>query len=157
MNAVAGRLPLLVLVLFAATPAAGARQASSFQDLLTRLADAPAELRAPAINHYLNLAGSAPLIEGDTVVFLAEGDPGRPPRIVGDFNAWGKDTPPDPAFSGTMTRIEGTEWYYARMRVDRGARIQYLIARGDRQELDPLNPRMVEDSGEKRSEVWVPK
>jgi hypothetical protein len=43
------------------------------------------------------------------------------------------------------------------MRVDRGARIQYLIARGDRQELDPLNPRMVEDSGEKRSEVWVPK
>jgi hypothetical protein len=147
-------LAILATLLVPGTPA---HQASSFEDLLLRLADAPVDLRAPAIAHYLNLMGSAPFIEGDSVVFLAEGDGPRAPRVVGDFNAWGTAQPANSTMPGEMTRIEGTQWYYLRLRVEPGSHIQYLIARGDHEETDSLNPRTVEVGGEKRSELRIPR
>lgn len=133
-----------------------AAQASSFDDLLRRLADAPAELRSAAVFHYLNLVGGTPLVEGQSVVFLAERDGPAPPRIVGAFNDWGRAAPGEGVVSGVMHPIEGTEWYWVRLALEPGSRVDYAIAYGDRIEPDPLNPRVVERDGQTRSWVALP-
>jgi enterochelin esterase-like enzyme len=89
------------------------------------------------------------MADGVDVTFVADGNPSDPPRIVADFNGWSAD-------AGAMTRgSSGT--YSLRARLDRAARIEYLIAYRDRFEVDPRNPlRVPAPTGAPRSELRMP-
>lgn len=132
--------------------AAAIPQGLPFDGLLERLADAAPELRAPAVEQYLNLFGRLPLIEGDTAIFLAEGE--TPPRVTGDFTGAGEGG--EPIVTGAMTRIEGTDWYYLTVRLDPAARLQYRIAHGETARPDPRNPRQVVSFDAVVSELRMP-
>ena len=149
--------PLLVAgvaALFVAVPAGRSPQDLPFDGLLQRLAAAVPERRAPAVEQYLNLFGRAPLIEGDTAIFLAEGDAALAPRVVGDFTDAGEYGVP--LTDGVMTRIDGTDWYYLKLPLEPDARIQYQIAYGDVRRADPRNPRHVTSFGVEMSELRMP-
>ncbi len=77
------------------------------------------------------------------VTFLAEGEAGRPPRIVSDVTGWGEHI--DGTFdftAGTMARVGETAWYFLQARVAARARIEYRIAYGQADyRFDPHNPR----------------
>jgi enterochelin esterase-like enzyme len=87
----------------------------------------------------------AATIPGDqvTVTFLARRAGGEAPRIVSDVTGWGEHA--DGTFdfhAGTMTRVGETDWYSLDTKVERGARIEYLVAYGMTDyRPDPHNPR----------------
>ena len=143
-----------VSVLCVAVPSGGSSQELPFDGLLERLAASAPELRATAIEQYLNLFGRAPLIEGDTAIFLAEADGTKAPRVVGDFTDGGEYG--EPVTDGVMTRIDGTDWYYLKLPLEPDARIQYQIAYGDVRRADPRNPRHVSSFGIEMSELRMP-
>jgi len=143
-----------VAALLAAAPSGHPSQDLPFEGLLQRLSASAPELRAPAIEQYLNLFGRTPIVEGDTAIFLAEGDGTHPPRVVGDFTDGGEYG--EPITDGAMTRIDGTDWYYLELRLEPDARIHYTIALGDQGRLDPRNPRHVKSFGVEVSELRMP-
>jgi len=145
-----------LLPVAAAVAVLGIGQATDFDGLLTRLADARPDLRPVAIEQYLNLIGRVPIVEGETAMFLAESAGKGAPRIVGDFNGGGERMPDDSALAGSMTRIDGTDWYYLRVRLPRGARVRYRIAVDGREAPDPRNPIRVESFGTVYSELRMP-
>src|SRR3989304_10336291 len=59
-----------------------------FAELQEDLARQPAGGDA-RVRSFIERAGGTPIVEGTTAIFLAEGDPARPPRLVGDWNGWG--------------------------------------------------------------------
>lgn len=90
-----------------------------------------------------------PYVDGHNVTFVATGEPSDPPRIVADFNGWNPS-------AGVMKRADRGR-YELRVRLDRAARIEYLIAYRDRFEVDPLNPlRVPAPTGALRSELRMP-
>lgn len=134
---------------------ASVRGQGGFDGFLRRLARAAPELRAVAIEQYLNLAGPTPLVDGDTAVFLAQSDGDVVPRIIAsqpDVEA----VPVEEAVPGAMTRITGTDWYYLKVRLAPTTLVRYLVAYGDREELDPRNPRVVTLAGRTMSEFRMP-
>jgi len=143
-----------VATLLVAVPSGRSWQDLPFEGLLQRLAASAPELRAPAVEQYLNLFGRTPIVEGDTAIFVAEGDGTHAPRVVGDFTDGGEYG--EPLTDGVMTRIDGTDWYYLELRLARDARIQYLIALGEERGPDPRNPRHVTSFGVEMSELRMP-
>jgi len=143
-----------VAVLLAAAPSGRSSQDLPFDGLLQRLSASTPELRAPAIEQYLTLFGRAPIVEGDTAIFVAEGDGARAPRVVGDFTDGGEYG--EPLTDGAMTRIGGTDWYYLKLHLEPDARIEYRIALGDDRGPDPRNPRHVSSFGVEVSELRMP-
>jgi enterochelin esterase-like enzyme len=84
-----------------------------------------------------------------TVTFLARRGTGPVPRIVSDVTGWGER--PDDTFdfkAGTMARVGSTDWYFLETAVAPAARIEYLVARGQRDfRPDPYNPRLASHRG----------
>jgi hypothetical protein len=148
------RLASAILCAAALTPAAGAGQ-GGFDGFLRRLASAAPELRPPAVEQYLNLAGPTPLVDDGTAVFLAEGDRGLPPKIVASLPDEGTISAGEIA-PGTMTRIAGTDWYYLKVRLAPATLVRYLLAYGNREEPDPRNPHVVTLAGRTMSEFRMP-
>src|SRR3954469_22051210 len=64
-------------------------------------------------------APRSPIVRGHEVIFLAQGDPSDPPRIVADFNGWE---------GAAMTTSADGRTYTLRVTLDPAARIEYLIA-----------------------------
>ena len=129
--------------------------------------------RSAAVEVYVTKHGGTPLIENQTrLIFLARDVDGAAPRVVGDFNAWaqapGPGLPPPPAgnaASGTMTRIEGTDWSYLESTAFSNARLEYVLvidapagtpATRASVRPDPLNPRSVQSFAGPRSEARMP-
>jgi len=88
---------------------------------------------------------------GDALVtFLVESPDGRVPRIVSDVTGWGERIADDTfdLTAGTMTRVGSTSWYRLEAQVAPGARIEYLVVRGETDYgIDPHNPRQAELHG----------
>jgi enterochelin esterase-like enzyme len=136
-----------VLVLLAAAAA------STFADLQASLALGPADGDGQ-VRRFIESAGGTPLVEGSDAVFLAEGDPGAPPRVIGDFNGWGEG--PESANSSRMERLASTRFFLRRVPLLPAARVQYLLVAGEKEAPDPLNLRRVAGFSGPQSEVRMP-
>ena len=58
---------------------------------------------------YVATFGPTPFVEGDEAIFVAQGEPSAPPRILGDFNAWGRNDEGPVESAGEMPPIKGTD------------------------------------------------
>jgi enterochelin esterase family protein len=125
----------------------------SFADLQASLATGAAEDDA-RVRAYVERAGATPIVEGSTAVFLVEGDPAAPPRLVGDWNAWGDSE--RGAEGSRLERLGATRFFFRRVELPRAARLEYRIAVGGRETPDPLNPRRVAGFDGEQSEVRMP-
>src|SRR5262249_3873082 len=125
-----------------------------------RFADLQASLARDAANGdarvraFVDQAGGTPLVEGSTAVFLVAGDPETPPRVVGDWNAWGEGDAG--AKAGRMQRLGSTRFFFLRVELARAARVEYLVSAGEREVPDPLNARRVDGFDGPQSEVRMP-
>jgi enterochelin esterase family protein len=125
----------------------------SFAELQASVARDPAGADA-SVRAFVASAGGTPIIEGGTAVFVVEGDPVAPPRVVGDWNAWGEgDTGLE---ASRLERLGSSAFFFRRVELPRAARVEYLIAAGEREIPDPLNPRRVEGFGGPQSELRMP-
>lgn len=116
-----------------------------FQEKIQQL---PLEQRDTFAKEFVkNLAGSIPLVENDTVIFLYLGTEDTV-KISGDFNGWNGKT--------EMIHVEGTElWYYVHS-FTLDARFEYKIVAGENWILDPLNPRKAIGGYGFNSDFWMP-
>lgn len=73
-----------------------------------------------------------PLIDGEKVLFVWRGE--EAPYLVGDFTGWESGDPL------TMEMIEPNIWIHQLM-LPMDAYIEYAFQRGEKNSLDPLNPR----------------
>jgi hypothetical protein len=80
-------MPLLAFLLLGL-----ASDVSSFEELRATLARRPPDGDA-RIAAFVSRSGGTPVIEADDAIFPARGDPGQPPRLIGDFDGWGEFFP----------------------------------------------------------------
>ncbi|MBK9054342.1 MAG: esterase family protein [Chloroflexi bacterium] len=78
---------------------------------------------------------STPLIDGQTVTFVWEGE--DPPLLRGDFNGWTQD----PTEAPTWTEEEPGLWLH-RLTLPDDAYIEYGLGTDEDRQLDPHNPRV---------------
>ena len=82
-----------------------------------------------------------PLIDGERATFVWEGE--RPPRLLGDFNAWNQDT--DVGGDGMprwRAEAEHAAWTLT-LTLPRDGYFEYALQAGHERLTDPLNPRRV--------------
>jgi len=137
-------LPAVLAILASAAPL-------SFEELRRTLTDA-ADPDA-GVREFVARAGGTPVVEGTDAIFLVEGDPSSPPRVLGDFNDWGGESGRDAA---PLERLAKSRSFFLRVPLPADARVEYLIADGDGERLDPLNPRSVPGFAEPHSELRMP-
>ena len=113
---------------------------ASFEELLASFDRLSPKQRQQRIASYIASNGPTPVVEGDEAIFVAQGEPSTPPRILGDFNAWGRNDDGPVESAGMMTSVDGTNWYYLRRSFREDARIEYAIVYGDERRVDPHNP-----------------
>ncbi len=94
-----------------------------------------------AITEYVREWGGLPIIEQDTVIFLAY-SPHAQPRLSSGFNGFLSPRYISDPQAGTMQRIEESSWYMLKKHFPKDARIFYQIQVGDSAYNDPLNPRL---------------
>jgi enterochelin esterase-like enzyme len=99
-------------------------------------------------------ARGGPLTEGAEALVVARSREGVAPRVVSDLTGWEPGLPG--ATSGEMTRIGSTSWFALRVRADRAAWIEYTLAYGDQQVVDPSNAKLIEYAGLRRSLLLMP-
>lgn len=116
---------------------------------LEALAREPARLARVA--EELRALGGTPLREADGALFLAEGDPASPPRLIGDFNGWGERRA-----ESEMRRVGESRLFALRLPIADDARVEYRIGRSGEERPDPWNPRSVEAFRGRNSEVRMP-
>ena len=61
---------------------------ADFDELLASFHRLSSQERQERVADYITTNGPTPVIEGNEAIFVAQGDPSTPPRILGDFNAW---------------------------------------------------------------------
>lgn len=106
--------------------------------------------QAPAID-------GAPVIDSRGVTLYAAQQRDSRPRLVGDFNGWGRYPEAEGTLGGTMERVSGTRWYRATVELARDARVEYGFVYGDGEPMrDPQNPRTTVTFGMTRSVVEMP-
>lgn len=128
----------------------------TFDDLGRALEAAPASAHATLVERYLR-GRTTPIVEADAVVFLVQASPGRPPRIVGDFNGWGSVGDDFDEAAGRMSALGASGWYGLRVALSPAARIEYRVAWGpDEQAVDPRNPEIVATGIQASSVVGMP-
>ena len=64
---------------------------ANFDELLASLDNLSSQERQDRMADYVATFGPTPFVEGDEAIFVAQGEPSAPPRILGDFNAWGRN------------------------------------------------------------------
>lgn len=124
---------------------------SGFEQLRGEVARRPTQGDV-LVSEFVARCGGTPVIEGDEATFLVLGRPDAPPRLVGDFNGWG-DAGPEAV---RLDRLAETSFFFRRVRLRRDARVEYLIASGEREAPDPLNPLSVDGFAQAHSEVRMP-
>ena len=129
---------------------------ADFDGLLTSLGNLSSQERQEQIADYIAAFGPTPLVEGEQAIFVAQGEPSDPPRIVGDLNGWGRNDEGPIESAGSMTPIEGTDWHYLRKDFQQDARIEYAIVYGDAEHVDPHNPATTLGFQDPVSELAMP-
>jgi len=129
----------------------------SWKDLRDGLPSVDASQRDAVIEKFIAAKHGTPIIENQTrLVFLARDKDGRPPRIVGDFNAWAVTPKGYDANIGRTTRLEGSSWSYVEATSYTNARLEYGFLFDNEYVVDPMNPRQVQAFAGPRSEVRMP-
>ncbi len=94
-------------------------QTVPFDVFLTQVEQAAPAVRPALVETFWQRLNRTPLIEGDSAaVFLYRGE-ARVVSLLGDMNGWNKPTP--------LRRIEGTDLWYRRERVEPEARLEYTF------------------------------
>ncbi len=106
-----------------------------------------------AVAHRL---GGLPIVDGDRVIFLVQGDPAHPPRIVGDLNGWGAHGDSTDASAGRMSRLGASRWFELQATAAPASRLEYLVVTDDRPALDAGNPNHLPGVGGEVSELRLP-
>jgi hypothetical protein len=107
------------------------------------------------VRRWVRQAGGTPLVEGNTAILVVAGDPQSPPRVLGDWNGWGEGE--EGAEASRMERLGATSFFYEAVELRPDARVEYLVAHGEREAPDPLNPRRVAAfSSATHSEIAMP-
>jgi enterochelin esterase-like enzyme len=124
-----------------------------FADLKESLGREPAA-GDERVRRFIEQARGTPLVEGTTAIFLVEGDPASPPRIVGDFNAWAEGEAG--AAASRLERLGSSRFFFRAVELPPQARVEYLVVVGGREQPDPFNPRRVDGFSGPQSEVRMP-
>ncbi len=129
---------------------------ADFDELVASLDSLSSHERQESIAEYISTSGPTPIAQGEEAIFLAQGEPSEPPRILGDFNGWGRNDEGPIESAGSMTPIERTAWYFLRKDFQEDVRIEYAIVYGDAQQVDPHNPATTLGFEEPVSELAMP-
>lgn len=141
----------MLAALFLATAATGAL--GGFAELQEGLARQPTG-GDTRVRSFIERAGGTPVVEGTTAIFLVEGDPESPPRLVGDWNGWGEGEAG--AKAARLGRLGSTRFFFRRVELPRDARVEYLIATPSGAAVDVSNPRQVAGFSGPQSELRMP-
>lgn len=149
--------PLLLALTLMAAPATAQPNDASFDAFLAGLNAADPSDRLALAERFCEQIERTPLVEGDTAaVFLWRGE-ANSVGLLGDVGAWAETLP--------LARVEGTDLWWRRVRLEPEARIEYLFmvdeaAEGFGAELlgrpDPLNPHRVLSGFGPFSELAMP-
>lgn len=113
-------------------------QAQSFLTFLETLAkDADNDKKIEA---YLATQQQVPIIEGDSIIFLAHAKHNAAPLLLADFNGFLNRRYVKDQSLGQMQNIPGSHWYYFIQEISTDGIINYSYAYGDASYSDPLNP-----------------
>jgi len=136
MRTIPKRLPTAIaLSTFLALPVL----ATPFADTLATIAKTPESERQAAMDKVA--AEGTPVASGTEVTFLARKKDENEPRVVGDFNAWGRYPDEQGPLGGRMRNVEGSDWYFATMVFPANARLEYGFRYGtSATSPDPGNP-----------------
>lgn len=145
---------LLFLSLWAVFLPQAASPAPQIDAFLQEILEAPVDEREALLVEALRRRPELPWVDGQEVLFMASRRDGQAPRLIGDFNSWGRmeEGPLAPA----MTPIDGTSTFYARGQFELEARLDYQFQYGDEAIPDPHNPDRWERWGEMSSELRMP-
>jgi len=116
---------------------------------LAALAADPA--RAGRLTEEIAARGATPWLEPGGALFLAEGNPAAPPRVIGDFNGWDAESE-----RSAMRRVGDSRLFALRAEIPADARIEYRILRDEVESVDPWNQRSVEAFDGRYSELRMP-
>lgn len=114
--------------------------AQNFLPFLEELAKKTGINKNQEIESYLARQKQLPLIEGDSVIFLAHARLNTPPALVADFNGFLHPRYVKDQTLGQMEPIPGSQWYYLIKKLPAEAIINYSYAYGEDRQNDPLNP-----------------
>lgn len=93
-----------------------------------------------------------PVVDGANVLFLARQQGSQIPRLLGDFNWFGRYPDASGLAGGEMTPLPGTQWFFLEARFESNARIEYVFGT-DRETtwLDPNNKKTNRTFGSENS------
>jgi enterochelin esterase-like enzyme/outer membrane protein assembly factor BamB len=122
---------------------------SSFGRFITSARAAAPEQRRQIVEAYLAQQKSFPIIEGRTAHIVFRGKV-QDVAVEGDMLEAGEQA--------AMTRLEGTDFYFASFQLEPDARVDYRISKDYKSAVvpDPLNPRRVALPGGEYSELAMP-
>lgn len=131
---------------------ANAAHAESALSQLFRVAE---KERSAAVQKLIQ-AGT-PIVTGNRVLFLARQRESRPPRLLGDFNWFGRYPDAPGLAGGEMVPLAGTDWFFFETHFEADARIEYVFG-ADRRTvwLDPHNRKSNNTFGSENSVLEMP-
>lgn len=113
-----------------------------FYSMLPKATDA-------AIQKLIEQNGGTPVIENDTVLFLAKSFNGERPFMIADFNQWDSTR-------GWMLPVDGTDWFFRFDKVATDARIEYAFKYTGGERMDAFNPKRILSFDVETSEFTMP-
>ena len=143
---------LLILVCLCLACVTGPALADS---LLGQLLRVDPQDRVAAVDKLVR-AGT-PVVDGTNVLFLARQRDSQIPRLLGDFNWFGRYPDVEGLAGGEMTPLPGTQWFFFEAQFESNARIEYVFGT-DRETtwLDPNNKKKNTTFGSENSVLEMP-
>lgn len=129
---------------------------TSFSQLLTTIHASTTADNNALIEAFIETHPQVPIIEGDTVIFLARKKGRTPPTLLADFNGFLHPRYVKDRSLGSMNAIPGSTWYFRKNFLPATAIINYAYAYGDESQTDPLNPNLRQSFGSLSSFVAMP-
>lgn len=92
------------------------------------------------IENYLASQQQVPIIEGDSIIFIAHASHNAKPTLLADFNGFLNTRYVKDQALGNMKPIPGSHWYYFIQRTPKDGIVNYAYKYGEHTQSDPLNP-----------------
>ena len=122
-----------------------------FQAYLDRINALPEDQRQAVADSFVTAVPAIPFTEQDTCAYFIYQGTADAVTVPGDANGWDTEAFP-------MTRINGTDFWYAARIFESDARLDYkFVANGTTWLLDPLNPNTVAGGFGSNSELAMPR
>lgn len=130
--------------------------AQHFFDFLEELTQKSGVDKDQEMEAYLALSKQIPLIEGDSVIFVAHARSNTPPTLIADFNGFLNPRYVKDSTLGKMQPIPGSHWYYFIKQLPIDGIVNYAYSYAGDTHNDPLNPNQRNIFGRLRSFVAMP-